>query len=139
MNLSNINKFHTIVNKNVLLISLQIMTFCAVFERDRSKFLSIIEWETSMCNSDWSLSLSTTNPRYAFDLHAFCAETLYNYYTRQVHFQWNLTHYNSSTIKSEQMFSGLMPQLWQQFWSHQEKCKHHHHHHHHLLLPRCHC
>ena len=53
------------------------MTFCAVFEWERSNFLSIIEWETSMCNFDWSLSLSTVNPRYAFDLHALCDETLF--------------------------------------------------------------
>ena len=40
-----INSIHllnwSIVNKNVLLISLQTMTFCAVFERERSNFLSI--------------------------------------------------------------------------------------------------
>ena len=45
MKLSIINKFHTfvemIVNKNVFPISLQTMTFCAVFETARSNFLSI--------------------------------------------------------------------------------------------------
>ena len=52
------------------------MTFCVVFERERSNLFSIVEWETSMCNFDWSLSLSTVNPRYDFDLHTLCAETL---------------------------------------------------------------
>ena len=45
MKLSIINKFHTfvemIVNKNVFPISLQTMTFCAVFETERSNFLFI--------------------------------------------------------------------------------------------------
>ena len=45
MKLSIINKFHTFVemiaNKNVFPISLQAMTFWAVFERERSNFLSI--------------------------------------------------------------------------------------------------
>ena len=81
MKLSNIYKFDTllnrsVVNKNALLISLQTVTFCAVFERERSNFHCIVEWETSVCNFDWSLSLSMVKPRYAFDLRAFCAETL---------------------------------------------------------------
>ena len=39
----------------------------------------------------------------------------------------------------EHRFLELLPQFWQQSWSHWEKCKNHHHHHHHLLLPQCHC
>ena len=55
---------------------MQTVTFYAVFERKTSNFLSIIEWEISMCNFDWSSLLCTANPRYVFDLHALYAETL---------------------------------------------------------------
>ena len=54
------------------------MTFCAASEEERSTFLSIIEWVTSMCNFDWSSYLSTDNPICAFDLHALCAKTLWH-------------------------------------------------------------
>ena len=30
-----------------------------------------------MCNFDWASSLSMDDPRYAFDLHVLCAETLH--------------------------------------------------------------
>ena len=73
------------------------------------------------------------DPRCAFDLHVLCAEKLLHY-TKQVHFQWKMTHYLLSTSKSEQVFSDLLPQLWQQSWSHWENCKHHQ-----LLLPQYHC
>ena len=59
-----------------------------------------------------------------------------NYYTRQVHFQWKLIHYISTTSTAEQVFSDLLPQIWQKHWSHWEKCKYHHHH---FLLPQCLC
>ena len=52
------------------------MTSCAVLGREISNFLFLIEWETWICTFDWSFSLSTANPRYAFDLHVFGAETL---------------------------------------------------------------
>ena len=47
-----------------------------------------------------------------------------------------MTHYILSTSKSEQVFSGLLPQIWQKYWSHWEKCNYHHHR---FLLPRCLC
>ena len=47
-----------------------------------------------------------------------------------------MTHYILSASKSEQVFSGLLPQIWQKYWSHWEKCNYHHHR---FLLPRCLC
>ena len=41
----------------------------------------------------------------------------YNYYAKQVHFQWKMTHYILNRSKSEQVFSDLLPQFWQQSWS----------------------
>ena len=46
-----------------------------------------------------------------------------------------MTHYISSTSKSEQVFSGLLPQIWLKYWSHWEKCNYHNR----VLLPRCLC
>ena len=43
----------------------------------------------------------------------FMLKHYYNYYTRQVHFQWKLTHYNWSTSKFEHRFLEILPQFWQ--------------------------
>ena len=48
----------------------------------------------------------------------FVLKHYYNYYTKQVHFQWKITHYILSTSKLEQVFPDLLPQLWQQSRSH---------------------
>ena len=48
----------------------------------------------------------------------FVLKHYYNYYTKQVHFQWKITHYILSTSKPEQVLSDLLRQLWQQSRSH---------------------
>ena len=64
----------------------------------------------------------------------FVLKHYYNYYTKQVHFQWKwyITYWvQVSLCKCFQIYchnSG------KQSWSHWEKCKHHHQ----LLLPQCH-
>ena len=72
--------------------------------------------------------------RCAFDLHALCVETLLQLLHQASTFPMEMIYYILSTSKSMQVFPDLLPQLWQQSWSHWEKCKHHHQ----LLLPQCH-